>query len=320
MPDVSKRNACSPPKKRWTNIIDGDRKSCLPYVPPAPFTYDPGVGCFREIARYYSIGPKPPTFEEFQQFGAALAYGELFYSRGTGCGGKNGRGYRHCHRLGVVSHCRQNVGATIGFSITFGTLGAVLPYAGLTFSIAGGIATPVFPAAASASGAIGATAVGVPLAIITVAVTIFVIQLINVINQSQLPGKLQEALNSAQNQTINPHDLTMNDDGRKELYGAFILATLPDFLHTTVPAPDPHDRQFVVSQNGTGGTIDRSTISYKDLTGVCHTVRLSGAWFVDGHQRGRKTDSFDRISGLGFSGENSFQKKWAIFSQSHWMI
>ena len=84
----------------------------------------------------------------------------------------------------------------------------------LPLSIAGGIATPVFPAAASASGAIGASAVGVPVAIIVVAVILLVIQLISVINESQLPGKLQEAVNNAQNQTINFRDLTDNRCGQ----------------------------------------------------------------------------------------------------------
>ena len=256
--------------------------ACDPYVPPPPFTYYPGTGCARVFSPYNPTGPKSPSFEEFQQFGAAIAYADLITPEAQGITAKTARD------IGVVTGLVSSfvvggaIGATIGFSITFGTLSAVLPYAGLTFSIAGGIATPVFPAAASASGAIGASAVGVPFAIIAVAVTLFVIQLISVINETQLPGKLQEAVNSAQNQTINLRDLSATDAGNQEIYGAFILTTLPEFDSTDVPAPDPQDRQFVISQQGSTGTINRNSISYKDFNGDCHTSRLSGAWFVDG--------------------------------------
>ena len=222
-----------------------------------------------------------PSFEEFQQFGAANAYQDLYTPQAQDISAQTTQAIT----LGAgvaFAVVGTTAAALIGSTLSFATIAAIFPYSGVTLTLsASGIYFSVGPAAGASSGAIGASAAAGPAAAIILALTVAIIQGINIGNEAALPGKLQEAINTAQNQTINLRDLTTTDSGNSEIYGAFLMATLPDFPGTDVPAPAPTDRKFEVStQNSSGATIS-DTISYQDWDGNCHTARLSGAWFVD---------------------------------------
>lgn len=255
------------------------------YQPPAPYSYNAGPACGTGYSVYFTGGPNVPSFEEFQQFGAAIAYQDLFtpaaqdVSKETTTGVIVGVG-------AAAAIVGTAIAAGIGSTLSFATLSAIVPYAGVTIVTlvgSGGIGSlPVAVApAAGASGSVGASLAAGPAAIILIAVTFAVVQGINVAAISALPGKLQQAIIDAQNQTINLSDLLTTDVGNQEIYGAFLLATMPDFPATDIPAPVSTDREFQLRQQTGNTTTYNSSIGYVDWDGVCHSARLSGAWFID---------------------------------------
>ncbi|MDQ4121851.1 MAG: cohesin domain-containing protein [Acidobacteriota bacterium] len=249
---------------------------CTTYQPPAPYTYEIPGGCNR-LAGFFNP-PKPPSFEEFQAFGAVRAYGDLFTPQAQDVSQKTTAGI--AAGVGAGTAALGGIAAyAAGTAVTFGTLSAILPYAGIAISpITGSF---VFPAAAASSGTIGGTAAAGPAAIILLAVAASVIEGIAVANASQLPGKLQEALTNAQNQHFTQYDFTYDEASNQEIYGAFLRATLPDFPGTGAPAPSASDLSFITRTDGASGTANNNTITYVDWDGVCRIARLSGGWFVD---------------------------------------
>ncbi len=239
------------------------------YQPPAPYTYDAGPACGTGYSVYFTGGPKVPTFEEFQQFGAAIAYQDLLtpeaqdISNQTTIGISVGIG---AAAIGIGT----GAAAIIGSQVAFIVFRHVFPF----------LVRAITVAASTASGAVGASLIGGAVGIILVAVTFAVMRGITVAAISELPGKLQQAIVDAQNQTINIGDLINDEQGSQEFYGAFLLATLPDFPATDIPAPLPTDRDFEI-RGQSGGTTYNGSISYVDWDGVCHSARLSGAWFID---------------------------------------
>lgn len=261
-----------------------NQTACSGYAPPAPYTYKRPAACYG-IAGYFS-SVKPPSFEEFQQFGSVIAYADLTtpqaqdiatqttQSIGVGVGAG----------LAVVGGV---VGAAIGATITFSTLSALLPFAAFSQTVLGlsgasifGAQTAAF-AASTGSGAVGATALAGPAAIIILALTAAVMEGISVGEASQLPGKLQEALDNANNNNFNQFSFTYDDISLQQIYGEFLTATLPDFPGSGVPAATANDRQFSYHLTGSTTYYASPTIEYLDWDGICHQARLSGGWFVD---------------------------------------
>lgn len=261
-----------------------NQTACSGYAPPAPYTYKRPAGCYG-IAGYFS-SVKPPSFEEFQQFGSVIAYADFTtpqaqdiatqttQSIGVGVGAG----------LAVVGGV---VGAAIGATITFSTLSALLPFAAFSQTVLGlsgasifGAQTAAF-AASTGSGAVGATALAGPAAIIILALTAAVMEGISVGEASALPGKLQEALDNANNNNFNQFNFTYDDISMQQIYGEFLMATLPDFPGSGVPAATANDRQFSYHLTGSTTYYASPTIEYLDWDGICHQARLSGGWFVD---------------------------------------
>ena len=265
------------------------------YTPPSPYTYKPGGACHQRLISYFT-GPIVPSFEEFQQFGSAIAYQDLYTPEAQDISQRTTQTLIIGFGMGLTAVAGA-FGAVIGSTITFGTLAAIVPTAGVTFASSG---AAVLPAATAASGSVGASAVAGPAAIIVAGLIILVVQGINVGNASQLPNKLQEALNTAQTQNINLLDLTANDGGNQEIYLNFMLETLPDYPGTQVPPVDPNDRRFVIRQNGVGGTTENNIIIFKTWEGGFRSVRLNGGWFVEeGGNVSRQTLSIEYLDWLG---------------------
>lgn len=261
-----------------------NQTACRGYAPPAPYIYERPAACYG-IGGYFS-SVKPPSFEEFQQFGSVIAYADLTtpqaqdiatqttQSIGVGVGAG----------LAVVGGV---VGAAIGATITFSTLSALLPFAAFSQTVLGlsgasifGAQTAAF-AASTGSGAVGATALAGPAAIIILALTAAVMEGISVGEAAQLPGKLQEALDKANNNNFNQFNFTYDDISMQQIYGEFLMATLPDFPGSGVPAATANDRQFSYHLTGSTTYYASPTIEYLDWDGICHQARLSGGWFVD---------------------------------------
>jgi hypothetical protein len=265
------------------------------YAPPPPYTYDPGGACRHGLGAFFS-GPIVPTFEEFQQFGSAVAYQQLFTPEGQA----------------VSQLTTQDLAAVYGrkeagiddiddelIKISYETMSALAPFAATaTLAIAG---AALVPTAVVASGAVSASVslAGAP-AIVIAGLAILVTQSINIANAAELPSKLQTAIVDTQNQNVDLGYLVDKDAGVQELYSNFLLNTLPDYPGSDVPPVNPNDRRFLVRQNGAGGSTESATIGYKDWAGQNRTARLSGGWFVENNGGTEKqTLSIQYIDWLG---------------------
>jgi hypothetical protein len=260
--------------------------ACNGYAPPAPYTYPRPIECYG-MAGLLST-PKPPSFEEFQQFGAVHAYGDLMTAEAQDITSKTTQqiGVGAGAGLAVVGGL---VAGSIATSISFIGLTAILPFAATAQGISVGAASlatinigvPANFVASSASGTVGATAIGGPLAVVIIALTAAVMQGIAVGEESQLPGKLQDALNKAQNDNFNQFSFTYDAISNQQIYSEFLAATLPDFPGTDVPPASPNDRKFLRRFNNGTGYETTPVIEYVDWNGKCHEARLNGGWFVD---------------------------------------
>ena len=285
--------------------------NCRVYHPPSPYTYNPGYACYSNFAGSFS-SPNVPSFEEFQNFGAVLAYGDLTTPEAQTVSTQTTQGIVAGAGIAAAG-IGAAAAAAIGSTITFGTLAAVVPFAGITFTTvsavtAGGtITVATLPAAGAASGAIGASAAAGPAAIIILAVAAAVMQGITVANQSQLPGKLDQAITDKQNETIDIRALINGDDSQKqEVYGAFLRITLPEFPDNETIMPSANDPIFTYSTPTTAAA-DSNSLTYTPWTGTSTTenneARLSGrSWFLV-HNGGTNSPYRMRLS-INYQGEN----------------
>lgn len=285
--------------------------NCRAYHPPSPYTYNPGYACYSNFAGSFS-GPKVPSFEEFENFGAVLAYGDLTTIEAQTVSTQTTQGIVAGAGIAAAG-IGAAAAAAIGSTITFGTLAAIIPTAGISFTVVGAatasgtIVVPVLPAAGAASGAIGASAAAGPAAIILLAVTAAVMQGITVANQSQLPGKLDQAITDKQNETIDIRGLVNGDDAQKqEVYGAFLRITLPEFPDNETITPSANDPIFTYSTPTVAAT-DSNSLTYTPWTGQSNTenneARLSGrSWFLV-HNDNINSPYRMRLS-INYQGEN----------------
>ncbi len=245
---------------------------CGGYQPPAPNTYN-SPGC-----TFYTLilngEPIPPTFEEFQQYGAAAAHGAAFSDDSKVVAERTGQAVQTAASLGVIT-AGTGIGLVVGQSLTFSALSSVLPFAASSWGTWGpnlgqigvvarnaslGLVKTALPSTAS-SGASGGAAIGGPIAVIAMAIQILATQTVNVVNRAQLPDKLDQAIVDMQNANINVRDLLTTDAGNSEVYMNFIFQTLPDFPAPDAPAAQPTDRKFVVYNQTTGQQYETPTLN-----------------------------------------------------------
>ncbi|MCW5971368.1 MAG: hypothetical protein KIT57_22905, partial [Blastocatellales bacterium] len=230
------------------------------YVAPPGFSYPLHCSCVNHLCGITG-GPLPPSFEEFQNYGASIAYKDFnekpelqAISRETAVA------------VGTLSgFAVAGVAAVIGGSIGGSAVGASL-------------VTALFPFATATAAAVGAVALAAAAAIVVLALVIGIVQAILVFTAEAIPSKLQDALNTATNANIDLAALVATESGKREIYAEFLLATMPEpSAPTVVPAVDPSDRQFLL----TPGDIVTPTLQYKDWDNLNRSARLSGGWFVD---------------------------------------
>ena len=261
--------------------------SCRTYRPPSPYTYNAGYGCYSPLAGVFSRSS--PSFEEFQNFGAALAYEDFATPEAQSVTTQTTQGIVAGTGIAAAG-IGAAAAAAIGSTVTFGTLSAIVPFAGLSFATvsaataSGTAVVATLPAAGAASGAVGASAAAGPAAIILLAVVAAVMEGINVANQVELPGKLDQAIADKQNETIDLRALAGGDDAQKqEVYGAFIRITLPEFPDNEAITPNQSDPIFTVSTANAAAT-DSNSMAFLPWDGNALNLteaRLSGrSWFL----------------------------------------
>lgn len=257
---------------------DWRNRACTGFEPPAPYTYERSAACYG-IGGYFA-GPTPPTFEEFQQFGAVVAYGDLMTPQAQDVSALTTQLLVYSAGS-TAAIAGLGTGIALGSLVSFGTISAIAPFAGsvVTYS-ATGVPTLIIPAASANSGAIGSGIVAGPVAVLILALTVAVMRGITVANESQLPGKLQDALTQAQNDNFNQFSFTYDDISNQQIYSEFLAATLPDFPGTGTPAATPNDNQFTFRyKNETNSSVNPS-IGFVGWDGYYYDARLSGGWFV----------------------------------------
>jgi Concanavalin A-like lectin/glucanases superfamily/Cohesin domain/Carboxypeptidase regulatory-like domain len=250
------------------------------YQPPTPYTYSPGMACY-SVQSSYLVGVPYPTFEEFQQFGAVVAYGDLITPEAQNMTKKTTEGIitgtgALAVGIGVVG------GISLGSAITFSSIiiTSIFPFAYASAAGTTGAAAAA-SVAGTASGAVGAGAVAGPAAVILAGILCLVMRSLQVQAINELPGKLEGAIYEAQNQTIDVRAMLDTETGNQEVYGAFLLSTLPDFPDTQIPPPTSDDRIFITSNPNGSNTQQVPSFDYLGAGGVCHSARLSGGFFVD---------------------------------------
>lgn len=157
------------------------------YTPPPGFEWNRPCACVNQLcAAGFNL---PPSLEEFQNYGASIAYAE----------------FRDKPELRAILLNSALQFSTLGgftFAAIAGTVGGALG-SGLTFG--SGLIKTIFPfaartfGAATATGAAGSVSVAGPLVVLIVAIVTAVIAGIMVFKSAEIPGKLLEAKNNALN-------------------------------------------------------------------------------------------------------------------------
>lgn len=182
------------------------------FKPPAPFTYSPPPPGNYGIFHLFG-GPKPPSFEEFKQYGAAIAFF-----------GQNGnealeRITRETTRRSAILGTAVLAGGVVATGV--GTLiGGALPNAITQIVVRAVIpfaARVVSQGVATAAGVIGGTVIGA----VVFSVVTAVFEGIAVVEASQVPGALATALANAQNATVNLTAMARTEPQRQHRHAAW---------------------------------------------------------------------------------------------------
>lgn len=256
---------------RWAN------NPCT-FIAPAGFSYTLHCSCFNQFCGIFE-GPTPPSFEEFQNYGASIAYADFQTKPDLqAIAGDTARNFGILGGFAAVGLAGV-IGGAVGASLTVSSvvIAAIHPF--LAAAVAGtNSAAAVAGVSGVAAGVTGAVSIAAVAAIVVLAIVIGVLQGIDVFTSAAIPGKLQQAKDSAINTNIDLSQLVMSAAGKREVYAEFIQETLPEASGTTeIPAATAGDRQFLLEP---GDTVT-PTLQYKDWSGTNRSARLSGGWFVD---------------------------------------
>lgn len=259
-----------------------------------------GIGCLVDC------NPDTPAYDDFVKWGQADAqyalinnfdYTESAHDIALGIG-----------LGGVVAAVATGVtlAATLGSAMAGTAFAAVVfPNAawvtGLTATTAAAIgatgATDAAAAAASA-GAVSAGAIGAIVGAVLLFVTGTTLEVIKLVQDSQLPGQIATLVENAPTQSYDPATM-INDTngGAGELFSLFVDATGPspvtnctDYTLASNPVcldpPPPaspdlqHDPDFSVSENG-GPAVLQPTITYYDkVSQLTALTRIHNNWFL----------------------------------------
>jgi Concanavalin A-like lectin/glucanases superfamily/Viral BACON domain len=256
------------------------------YTPPDGFTYPGRQLCAAARLNPAVAGPiDPPKFEEFQAYGVARAY-EVFQDLKAQ---KTMDQVVRCTAFFGSLAVGSVAGAVVAAHVSRAALKAIFPYAGRLAADLGSTVGKGAGAASNVAAGVGRVlGIAVPVLIIVGAIVTGVLRGIDVFNIEAIPGKLQAKLAEAQNAPLpDLAQLITTDSGQQEVFGAYILLTLPDYPSTdAVPAPQDSDPRFRVRQNGsstitTPGQINFKTANTADGESINQSVRLNGGWFIN---------------------------------------
>ena len=247
------------------------------WQPPRPFPfYAPTAGC--TLIGGLFTRPKPPSFETFQQYGAAHAYRNFNTDAALQTAAANTAKQYANLAIFPTAVIAGGIGLAVGGSVAATTLvAAIFPFA----TVAG------------TSAVVGAAAFAGAAAIVIIAVVAIVLQFISVFADGAIPGQLNDALLNAQ---ITPDLRAMAQPGasessKQEIFSAYIEATVPVRPITTgVPAADGSVFQF--QQVGSPQTLVES-FTVGDWSGATQTVRGFNNWFIIANSAGVARYSLD---------------------------
>ncbi|HTE84529.1 MAG TPA: hypothetical protein VK821_07335, partial [Dehalococcoidia bacterium] len=258
------------------------------YRPPAGFTYDATSACFG-ASRLFT--PESPGIKAFAAYGVASAY----------------KGAKDDPSALTAFSDTANAALTgISYAFVFGgaaagtALAAALPVGLVAAGVPGAFQTIkgfmtnisyfvhfTYNVGSTTSAAFSVVS---PLLIIVASLSTAIVAGNSVFAEAAIPDGLQGLVNSAPNYDIeyiikNCNAVTVcfsatssnqRDDADRELFGTFMLATLPDYPGIApAPAPQQGDAKLIVS----GNPVD--WLQYTADDGEQRAVRMSGGWFAD---------------------------------------
>jgi hypothetical protein len=248
------------------------------YTAPTGFYYEIPCSCVNHLCGLTG-GPLPPSFEEFQNYGAAFAYKD-FQDKPElrEIAGKTALGLGILGGF-VAAGIAGAIGGAIGASLTVSSAIIVAIHPMLAAAVAGTKSAAAIAAVSGATaGVTGAVSIAAVFAIVVIAIVIGIVQGIAVFEAEAIPGKLQEAKDAAINANIDIAQLASTDAGKREIFSEFLLATMPEPpAPTSVPEATAADRQFFLQP----GDAVTPILQYQDWNEEARTARLSGGWFVD---------------------------------------
>jgi len=275
------------------------------FVPVPPFTYVKAAQ--NNTQNFYTLngGPKPPSFEEFQ------AYGVLLHLQGIA----NNPEYATIAAETAQRNLLLNsMLASETLAVFGGAVAGTIVASGVSAAIGGALAAAgslivkqlvlkLFPYTVRLTSAVAGRAAVAGLGVVTAASVIFatvgiivfavvesVFEGIAVVEATELPGKLQQALARAQTEVIDLRSLTGAASATpteaqtrvtQELFSVFLNSTIPDFPGTGLPAVAlASDPQWLTNPIGSSLVEAAPTLRMLGYSGEQISVRLVDGWFA----------------------------------------
>jgi hypothetical protein len=260
-----------------------------------------GIGCTIDCQ------PDTPAYGDFVRWGEADANYNLVNNF-------NYTQTAHDIALGIgVGGVVASVATGVTLAATLGSVMAgsafvatVFPNAGFvsgltasTFATIGATGTTDAAAAAASAGSVGAGAIGAIVGAVLLFVVGTTLEVISLVQNSQLPGQVATLLENTPTERYNLTDM-VNDSkgGAGELFSLFVNATMPSPLTNCLlysnesnpvcldppPAPAPdlqNDPEFSVSENGGTATTQPSITWYDKTSQATTTARVHETWFLE---------------------------------------
>jgi hypothetical protein len=247
------------------------------YHPPGPYDttseYDGRVNvlCYRPCTTFLGCPFPQPSYDQFVNWGTWDATNARI---GTATFAGVAQQAASAIAMGTAVVGSAVIGAAVAAALP-----GVLDASAFAAAIApyGGLAAPeLFAAgapAAAADGAFVAANLGGAVGIVVTALVIAILEGIQVVQNAQLPSKLNQLLSTAR--SAGPGDaasLVGTDSGQRALYSLFLDATTPEHVGGAMPTVGTPET-FITKAGRT------ATLSYTDAAGTTQTVRASGGWF-----------------------------------------
>ena len=275
--------------RRW------ERNPCsyaFPFGADLAVYRNPGCGQLAGIV----AGDIPPTFEQLQAAGAAIAYGEaippglepLFSQFSTklavliGVAGLALAGVAFGIAAAVVPAIAATAAVAMGSTVATALLGGVVGTASTA-------STALFagPAGAAALSGIGVGVVAGVVSAVIIGVIVIGIRTWQVIEALGLPNRLQRERDLAAAGTSDGAGADWRSPERQvEMLAVVMSQTLPDFQEAAYEGSPPLewrsgiDRSFAVSTQAGGALGNRPTIDVLDWAGQTQRVTMVDGWFV----------------------------------------